>query len=67
MIDFIKTERKNKKVSVKKLSMLSGVKATTIRNWEYGIAIPTLDNFQKVLNALGFELRIVGRDVDIDQ
>jgi len=55
--DFI-TILKQRKLSVKKISDISGVSKTTISNWIYEIAIPTVDGMEKVLSALGYEVII---------
>lgn len=66
MVEFIKRERKKQKLSFDKLSELSGVKARTIQNWEYGLAVPTIDKFQKAINALGYDLCITAKETDDD-
>ncbi len=53
----IKAERTRQKCGVYCLSKKSGVSISTIFNWEKG-CIPPVDKFEKVLNALGFELII---------
>lgn len=58
MISFLRKVRKKQHMSIKTLSELSGVCARTIGNWEYGGVIPPIDKFNKVLNALGYELII---------
>ena len=58
MINFIREERKRQHISLKELSNKSGVSWRTISNWEYNGIMPTIDNFQKVLNALGYDLII---------
>lgn len=53
----LKTERTYRKIGIYRLSKMSGVPMSTIVNWENGCA-PPVDKFEKVLNALGFELII---------
>ncbi|MCI8459417.1 MAG: helix-turn-helix transcriptional regulator [Clostridia bacterium] len=62
MVEFLQEERKRQHVSIKTLSKLSGVGEGTIGNWIYCGFTPTLDNFQKVLNALGYDLSIVKKE-----
>lgn len=45
-------------ISIYQLVQLSGVPDTTIRNWTNGGLMPTLENYEKVLEALGYELII---------
>lgn len=58
MVNFFKEERKRQRMSIRELSELSGVSISTINKWEYCGVIPPIDKFQKVLNALGYELVI---------
>ena len=53
----IRTERTFQGYGVYRLSKKAGVPMSTIVNWEKGCA-PPVDKFEKVLNALGFELII---------
>jgi transcriptional regulator with XRE-family HTH domain len=53
----IKAERISQEMGVYRLSKKSGVPMSTIVNWELG-HVPPVDKFQKVMNALGFELII---------
>lgn len=46
-------------LSFKKLAEKSGVADSTILKWETGESSPTIDELQKVLNALGYKLQIV--------
>lgn len=62
MISFIREERKRQRMSIRELSELSGITVGAIRHWEYGGVMPTVDNFQKVLNALGYDLYIVKKE-----
>lgn len=62
MKDFIKQARLKQKLSIAELSKLSNVSNRTIENWEYRGIEPTLDNYVKVLNALGYELKIIKKE-----
>lgn len=62
LIEEFRQERKMRKITVKILSKLSSVPVRTIANWELKKAIPTIDNFNKVLNSLGYELKICKKD-----
>jgi transcriptional regulator with XRE-family HTH domain len=64
MVNFFKEERKRQRKSIKEISDISGVSISTINKWEYCGVMPTVDNFQKVLNALGYDLRIVKKGED---
>ncbi len=59
MVSFIREERKRQRMSIRELSELSGITFGALKHWEYGGVMPTVDNFQKVIGALGYELRIV--------
>lgn len=48
----------NEERSVEKIAKISGVSASTIRGWVNDKKIPTLNNAQWVLSALGFRLTI---------
>lgn len=62
MVEFLRVERKKQRISIRELAELSGVNQRTISNWEYSGIMPTIENFQKVLNALGYDLRIVKKE-----
>ena len=51
--------RTKKALSLKRLANLSGVADSVIFRWESGETTPRIDKLQKVLNALGYTLRIV--------
>ena len=53
----IKETRESKKMSLRELAEKSGVKGTTISNWEHGF-IPTIDKLDKVLTALQITITI---------
>lgn len=52
----------NSKLSFKKISDLSKVSNRTIEKWIYKGVMPSLDKAEKVLNALGYELKIVKKE-----
>ena len=58
MVNFFKEERKRQHMSIRELSELSGVSISTINKWEYCGVVPPIDKFQKVIEALGYELKI---------
>ena len=64
MVNFLREERKRQHISIKTLSALSGINSRTINNWEYCNVMPPIDKLQKVLNALGYDLRIVKKGED---
>jgi transcriptional regulator with XRE-family HTH domain len=51
--------RQEQKKSIRAVSALSGVPASTIEKWEYMGIEPTAQTLNKALNAIGYELRIV--------
>ena len=58
--------RKEKKLSLEKLSNLSGISTTTIYNWENGHYAPTLESISNVIEAMGCELTIITKD-EVDE
>ena len=61
MADLIKTFknlRKENDLTQKQVSENTGVSVITVYTWEAGQRQPTLDNFEKVLNKMGYELSI---------
>lgn len=63
MVSFIREERKRQRMSMRELSELSGITVGTLKHWEYSGVMPTVDNFQKVIEALGYELHIVKKNM----
>jgi len=47
-----------KKQDLKELAEKSDTAYTTLTNWEKEKAIPTLDNFERVINAMGYRVVI---------
>jgi transcriptional regulator with XRE-family HTH domain len=61
MADIIKTFkdlRRENELTQKQVSENTGVSVITVYTWEAGQRQPTLDNFEKVLNNMGYELSI---------
>ena len=61
MADLIKTFkdlRRENQLTQKQVSENTGVSVITVYTWEAGQRQPTLDNFEKVLNNMGYELSI---------
>ena len=58
--EFIKAERKKKKMSRQELSDKSGVCLATIVDWEHGVSSPNIRNADYVLRALGVTYTIGG-------
>ena len=61
MPDIIKTFkdlRRENELTQKQVSENTGVSVITVYTWEAGQRQPTLDNFEKVLNKMGYELSI---------
>lgn len=49
---------KNSNLTIAKISNKSGVKERTIMGWIYNGYIPSIENAEKVFNALGYEIAI---------
>ena len=45
-------------ISIAKIAKKSGVKERTIMNWVYANSIPSIENAEKIFNALGYEIKI---------
>lgn len=54
----IKKLRDEQRISRYQTSKRSGVPQSTIRNWETNGFVPTINSYEKVLSALGYELVI---------
>jgi len=63
-IEKMKELRQTNKVSIKTIAKLSGIPIGTIEHWEYCGHIPPIDKYNQVLNALGYELTIVKKEVE---
>jgi len=68
LIDTFKSLRKEKGLSQKDVSDDTGVALITVYTWESKQRQPTLENFNKVLEKMGYELAIqplasAGQDV----
>lgn len=57
----------NEERSVEKIAKISGVSASTIRGWVNDKKIPTLNNAQWVLSALGYNLTLEKTVVKTEQ
>lgn len=57
----IRVIRKEKKLTIKELSNLSGVPYTTLISWERKTTQAPINGMAKVLEALGYDLLIVRR------
>lgn len=58
LIETFKTLRKQKGLSQKDVSDNTGVALITVYTWESKQRQPTLENFNKVLEKMGYELSI---------
>lgn len=67
MVDFLDEERKRQKLSMDKLSELSGIPVRTINSWIYKKCVPSVDNLRRALNALGYDLSIVPRRDKVEE
>lgn len=58
MIETFLITIKTSDFSISELSRRSGVPSRTIQNWIYNGVDPTVGNLEKVLNALGYEIKL---------
>lgn len=54
----LKDERLKRDISLRKLAELSGVNKTTIQRIESGEVSPSLETFEKILNAMSLCLKV---------
>jgi transcriptional regulator with XRE-family HTH domain len=54
--------RQSHGLSLNQVARAAGFSQNDVRRWEQGQHIPSVLNFQAVINALGYELRLVPRD-----
>nr|DAU18236.1 MAG TPA: Helix-turn-helix XRE-family like protein [Bacteriophage sp.] len=54
--------RREKQITKKQLATITGIKKQEIARIERKESIPTIRTFSKLLNALGYELRIVKKE-----
>lgn len=62
LTEFIKKELIKKKGCIPTIARLANVPPTTVHNWVQDKNIPSTDKAEKVLNALGYELKIVKKE-----
>jgi transcriptional regulator with XRE-family HTH domain len=64
--DFLLTElrriRQSRGLSLNQVAQAAGFSQNDVLRWEQGQHVPSVLNFQAVINALGYELRLVQRD-----
>jgi predicted transcriptional regulator len=53
-------------LSLNQVARAAGFSRNDIRRWEDGQHVPSVLNFQAVINALGYQLRLVKRDEAAD-
>jgi len=58
LITKFKSIRKDKDMTQKDVSDNTGVSVITVYTWESRTRQPTLDNFERVLNKMGYQLTI---------
>lgn len=56
--------REYKDMTLTQVAEKSGVNEATINNWENGIYTPTVNNYEAVLNAMGFALEITLKEIN---
>lgn len=57
--DMIRKLRTEKGLSIEELAELSGTTPPSISRWERGLRTPSVDNYHKVMKALGAEPAII--------
>lgn len=60
--EFLLKELKQRKGQVPSVGKKAGVGNTTIQNWITGGHMPPIDKAEKVLNALGYEIKIIKKE-----
>ena len=59
--EMIKTQRRERGLSLRKVSDLTGISAAALSRWESGKRVPSIESFNKVMAALGAELLVIGK------
>ena len=59
--EMIKMQRLKKGLSIRKVSVLTGISPAALSRWESGKRIPSIESFNKVMTALGAELAIINK------
>ena len=54
--------RQSRGLSLKEVAHTAGFSQNDVSRWEQARHIPSVLNFQAIINALGYELRLVRRD-----
>lgn len=57
--DSIKSIRESKGLTIADLSRMSGLTSATISRYENGKRIPTIENYNTIMAALGAELAVI--------
>lgn len=57
--DLIKELRTEKGLSIRELADLAGVNRATVSRWERGQRVPSVDDFQRLMDALGADTAII--------
>lgn len=54
----LESAMKSSKFTTAKIAEMSGINKGTIENWLYGNVMPSIENVEKIFNALGYEIVI---------
>lgn len=57
--DLIKELRTEKGLSIRELADLAGVNRATVSRWERGQRVPSVDDFWRLMDALGADTAII--------
>ena len=57
--DLIKELRTEKGLSIRELADLAGVNRATVSRWERGQRVPSVDDFKRLMDALGADTAII--------
>jgi transcriptional regulator with XRE-family HTH domain len=58
--------RQSRGLSLKQVARAAGFSQNDVSRWEHGEHVPSVLNFQAVINALGYEVRLVRRDESVE-
>jgi transcriptional regulator with XRE-family HTH domain len=58
--------RQKRGLSLNQVARAAGFSPNDVRRWEHGLHVPSVLNFLAVINALGYEVRLVKRDEAVE-
>ncbi len=62
LLEELRRIRQSRGLSLNQVAHTAGFSQNDVSRWENGHHIPSVLNFQAVINALGYEVRLVRRD-----